>query len=316
MSALKRVETIESGCCFCHSKSASSVCRTLDFCYETCSNEFDYVACDDCGHVYLRNRPTLDELGTIYPSNYLAYQYEEQLGSFINEVRNWVQRGKVSPIRKYAQHGDFIVDVGSGAGDLLDIVRRFGDPSWELVGVDFSEAAIHGLEQRGFRSISERFEECDWPFERSAGVIVMNQLIEHLEDPRIALRKARELLRPGGALIIETPALEGQDARIFRDRYWGQWHAPRHWNVFSAKSLSAAAEQAGLKVLSVEYIVCPFSWLHSLQYMLRDRWGWERLGRWFDVDHFVPLVAATGLDLIQRAFTSRTSNMRVVAQHP
>ena len=142
----------------------------------------------------------------------------------------------------------------------------------------------------------------------------MNQLIEHLEDPGNAMRKAREILRPGGVLIMETPSLEGPDARIFRSRYWGNWHAPRHWHLFSAASLGAAAERAGLRMVSVDYILCPFSWLHSVQYMLRERFGWERIGRWIDVDRIVPLAAATGFDLVQRIFTRKTSNMRVIVQ--
>jgi hypothetical protein len=66
----------------------------------------------------------------------------------------------------------------------------------------------------------------------------------------------------------------------------------------------------------VTHILSPFSWLHSIQYLLRERFGWERLGRMFDVDKLLPLCMVSGVDLIQRGLTGRTANMRLVAIKP
>ncbi len=300
---------------FCGIADSRIVCLTRDFCYETCGNGFAYVECAGCGHVYLRNRPDLPALDTIYPRSYLTYDYVDHLGGFINSLRNIVQKLKVAPLRRYAERGDSILDIGCGAGDFLALVRRFGDPSWDLYGVDFSPAAVEQLGRRGLKAIQARFEEMEWTG-APVGAIVMNQLIEHVADPAASIAKSFELLRPGGALIMETPNLDAWDARLFRRRYWGGWHAPRHWNLFTPATLGRCVEEAGLQLTEVTHILSPFSWLHSIQYLLRERFGWERLGRLFDVDNLLPLCLASGVDLVQRGVTGRTANMRLVAIKP
>lgn len=309
------VPTQEQSCALCGTDKSEEICITQDFCYETCENDFAYVRCSSCGHVYLRNRPTLDSLDVIYPNTYLTYGYEEHLGRFINDLRNRVQRAKVRPLAKFARPGDAVLDVGCGGGDFLSLVRRFGDASWHLYGVDFSPRAAESLRARGLEVVQERFEELDWQG-RPVGAIVMNQLIEHVEDPIASVRKAAQILRPGGVLIMETPSLEGWDARLFRRRFWGGWHAPRHWNLFTAASLTRCVEQAGLEVAEITYLMSPFTWLHSIQYFLRDRLGWRTLGRWIDVDNFLPLCGAAAFDVLQLSVSRRTANMRFVARKP
>lgn len=306
----------EPQCCFlCGAGEAVVLCSTRDFCYETCSNEFQYVRCAGCGHVYLKNRPSLTAIEVIYPENYLTYDYEAHLGGLINKLRSFVQRAKVAPLRRHAASGDVILDVGCGGGDFLALVQRYGDPSWQLYGVDFSPAAIKQLTQRGQKGIEARFEEMQWDGP-PVGAIVMNQLIEHVADPGASIRKSFELLRPGGALIMETPSLDGWDARMFRRRHWGGWHAPRHWNLFTPASLRRCVEAAGFEVAEVKHILSPFSWLHSVQYTLRDRFGLGRIARWSDVDRIVPLCIAGTIDVLQLALTSKTACMRLVARKP
>jgi SAM-dependent methyltransferase len=263
----------------------------------------------------LHNRPRLSELGVIYPDSYLPYDYESHLGGFINALRDRVQRVKIRPLERYLRAGDAIMDVGCGDGHFLDLVRRFGDPSWTLYGVDFSELAAERLRARGLNALQQRFEELDWA-DGTVGAIVMNQLIEHVEDPTASIAKAYDVLKPGGVLIMETPTLDGWDARLFRARYWGGWHAPRHWNLFTAQSLGRCVEEAGFHVAEVNYLLSPYSWLHSIQYFLTERLGWRRLARLFDVDRLVMLCASGVVDLAQIALSGKTASMRLIAQKP
>ncbi|MCR9219918.1 MAG: class I SAM-dependent methyltransferase [Alphaproteobacteria bacterium] len=311
------IETLEASCVLCGAHDVRrEVCVTKDFCYETCDNEFHYVECAECGHLYLKNRPTLAELSTIYPKNYLTYDYENSLGPLIFKLRNAVQARKIRPIAEHARPGDTIVDIGCGAGDLLGLIREHGDPSWRLVGVDFSNDAVSRARAKDLEVIEGRIEALPEASLEQVGVFVMNQLIEHVEDPGEVLRSCARMLRPGGVLIMETPNHTAWDARMFRRRYWGGWHAPRHWNIFSAQSLGALAEKSGLEVVSAGYTLNPFGWLHSVQYWMRERLGWDRLGRAIDVDNIAALSVASGLDVVQKTISGRTSNMRLVCRRP
>lgn len=305
----------EVTCPVCGGDHHTLVARTVDFCYGTCDNEFDYVRCQPCGQVYLRNRPLVSELDVIYPPEYLSNDYRHHLGGFISRLRDAFQRTKIDVLRRHLRTGDLVAEIGPGGGDYLDIVRRHGDPSWEMLGIDFSETAVTAMRKRGLRAIQARIEEVQWR-ERPAGAFVMHQLIEHVEEPRQVLRKCHQALREGGVMVLETPTTESWDARVFPPRYWAGWHAPRHWSLFDANTLSRLARQEGFEIAEINYILSPFVILHSLQYMLRDRLGIGRLARVFDVDRLLPLFVASALDRLLLLFGLKTSNMQMVLRKP
>lgn len=309
------IPTQQVPCPLCGAGQYENVARTVDFCYETCANEFDYVKCSNCQHVYLLNRPLLSQLPVIYPDSYLANDYEGNLGGFISRLRDWFQKTKLKVLRRHLERGDLIAEIGPGAGAYLDLVRRHGDPTWEVLGVEFSAVAVAALEKRGLRAIQSRIEDVEWT-ERPVGAFVMNQLIEHVADPRLVLRKCFEALRPGGVMIIETPTLEAWDARLVPARYWAGWHAPRHWSIFDAETLSRTAKEEGFEVAEINYILSPFILLHNMQYLIRERLGMQRLGRIFDVTHIVPLLLASGIDQLALLFGRKSSNMQMVLRKP
>src|SRR5207244_5463137 len=112
----------------------------------------------------------------------------------------------------------------------------------------------------------------------SFDLVIMNQLIEHVRDPIAVLHRVARALRPGGHLFVETPNLDSLDARLFRRRYWGGYHLPRHFHLFDSKSLPRLVRQAGLTPIGLKPLVCPQFWIISLQNWLSDR-GRRALGR-------------------------------------
>jgi len=308
------VETVDVNCDYCGHDKHVVVAETKDWGYETCDNIFHYVRCLMCDQVYLKNRPTERELNTIYPNYYTTYSYNDFLGPFLTRVRGIVQKMKIAPIRKFAPPGATVVDVGCGNGELLRIIKQHGDPSWNLVGVDFSDDSMRCLKDLGIAGIKGRFEQLEWKGPRPH-VIVLNQVIEHLAAPSTVIRRSFELLAPGGVMIIETPSLEAWDAALFRRRYWGGWHCPRHWNVFTPKTLCRSLESAGFSIDSVVFILHAYGWLHSMQYLFVGQFGFKAFGRKVFAENFLPsLIVVTIIDLIQKLVRGRTSNMRVVAR--
>jgi SAM-dependent methyltransferase len=75
---------------------------------------------------------------------------------------------------------------------------------------------------------------------RSVDVIVMLNVLEHIEDDVLALKKAFGLLRPGGALVIEVPAGPGLYDDYDREL--------RHFRRYSAGELRRKLEEAGFSV--------------------------------------------------------------------
>ncbi len=286
----------------------------VDFEYDTAENQFAFVRCGACDHVYLNPRPLSRDLPAIYPSNY--YAYAESGGGLVAPVRRFWEGGKVRLYRQLVGDGARrILDVGCGNGRFLSILREYGPPEWELEGVDFDEAAAKQCEARGFRAYVSRVED----FESEGGAfdaIVMLQLIEHVDDPVAICERVFSLLRPGGCFIVETPNLAGLDYRAFRGRWWGHYHFPRHWNLFSTASLHRMLTERGFVVERTEHLISPSAWTVSLHNYFRDR-GWPGwVVRFFHFQNPLLLAAFVSLDWARARLGFPTSNQRVVARRP
>lgn len=309
------VDTEVVACQRCGSDAYSLVGTARDFELSTCRNEFTFVRCRACGLVYLRERPTAAMLPVIYPDTYTPYQYEQYLTRGVRWLREKAIKKKVRWLASLVPPDALIVDVGCGSGDLLRELKQFGPSSWRLVGIDFSPAAVANLERLGIEGFQGRFEDVEWKG-RAPDLLILAQVIEHLENPFTAMRRAYELLPPGGSLVIETPALDGWDARLFARKYWGGWQVPRHWTLFEARILEDSLERAGFTIARREFLLSPNCWLLTVQNWISDRLRLPRLARWFDWRRPVPLVAACAVDAVQLVLTGHTSNLRVIAKKP
>jgi 2-polyprenyl-3-methyl-5-hydroxy-6-metoxy-1,4-benzoquinol methylase len=95
-----------------------------------------------------------------------------------------------------------VLDVGCGEGSLA---RYLAAPGREILGIDPSEEAIALARSKtgegaGVRFLPVTLEGLDAPPGSLDGVVFVASL--HHTDGEGALRKARELLKPGGLLLI------------------------------------------------------------------------------------------------------------------
>ena len=100
--------------------------------------------------------------------------------------------------------------------------------------------------------------------------VLFTQVMEHLPDPLGALRKIRDLLKPGGVGVLEFPNIDAFDARL--RRWLDRWHVhrhhyaptyvPGHVQEFCRASFAFAAERAGLALEVWEtYAINPVKYL-------------------------------------------------------
>lgn len=96
-----------------------------------------------------------------------------------------------------------ILDVGCGTGYNLGLLRRFG----RAQGVDMSPEALDFCRLRGEEQVTlHTAGELPFPA-ASFDLLTAFDVIEHIEDDRGALAEFGRVLRPGGWMLIYTPAL-------------------------------------------------------------------------------------------------------------
>jgi 2-polyprenyl-3-methyl-5-hydroxy-6-metoxy-1,4-benzoquinol methylase len=306
-------------CGVCKSTDATPFATGKDFEYDTCDEVFSMVECAHCGNVYLNPRPAVDELDVIYPTNYYSYNYEKAINPIALRAKDILDQRKV---KGWLKHVDAdiselkFLDVGCGNGHFLFMLEKLGVPKDHLFGVEMSESSIERLKKSGFHGHLGRIEDVFSSLPAgSFDLIVLLQVLEHVEDPAAQVGVLSRLLRPGGLLIVETPNTESFDVGLFKRSYWGGYHFPRHWNLFNESTLRSLASQNSLSVKSFNYLPAHSFWIFSFHHYFMDRVKNDFVANFFDPHQNIFLLGLfTGLDIVRARLGFKTSNVQMVAQ--
>ena len=151
--------------------------------------------------------------------------------------------------------GGKLLDIGCGPGFFLAEAKAQG---WRGQGVDLSGwAKKTAMERFGVEVFQGALAEARFP-SKSFDAVVMNDVIEHLEDPKSALQEIRRILKNDGILYISTPDIDSVLSRALGGGWWGI--NKYHLYYFSRETLEKMFSEVGLK--SVRYGSYPrvFSW--------------------------------------------------------
>lgn len=306
-------------CTLCGSTERVDVASGYDYESLTCGNRWRVRCCSECQHWQLDPRPALSTLSTIYPATYYSYQMEQTVSPVAMWAKTWLDRRKLRKALAFQNDlPDGYLDVGCGDGRYLRILEAAGVPRARLFGMELDDAAVDRLRERGYQAWNCRAEEVALHLPTgSLDLVTMFHVIEHVSDPRTVIERLSALLRPGGALVVETPNIDSVDCRLFRRTFWGGYHFPRHWHFFSTESLARLLEQCGLEVCLTRYQTGHAFWLYSFHHWLRFRSGVKL--PWLasavhPLRHLLPLALVTVLDFIRAGLGQRTSAVLMVAR--
>lgn len=112
------------------------------------------------------------------------------------------QHRRLALIRRYVElEGKRILDVGCGLGMYVEKFRQF---SPDVFGVDIDPDKVAEASQR-LPNIQVSPAEV-LPFDDSSfDVIMLHEVIEHVDDDRASIEEAYRCLKPGGQIIIYAP---------------------------------------------------------------------------------------------------------------
>ena len=101
----------------------------------------------------------------------------------------------------------------------------------------------------------------------------MDQVIEHIQDPRVTLQQVRRILKPGGKFVLSTPHGDGLLQAIFK-KSWIHWHSPYHLHYFSKDSLNVLFKDSGFQIEEIRQVTCA-EWLF---YQARNAIDFPKVG--------------------------------------
>ena len=136
--------------------------------------------------------------------------------------------------------GKVVMEIGCSSGFFIrELISKFQDAI--VIGADVVRAPLYKLADALPNVPLIRFDLLQNPLPNSCiDILVMLNVLEHIDDDIKALINAYSLLKPGGILIIEVPA-----GKFLYDSYDAQLH---HYRRYSAFELKSKLESAGFIV--------------------------------------------------------------------
>jgi SAM-dependent methyltransferase len=112
--------------------------------------------------------------------------------------------------------GKRVLDVGAAGGSFLAMARERG---YEPLGCEPS-TWMCGFAREHYGLTLHPGTIFDMPLENgSVDLLTLWDVLEHTPDPQAVLRRAHELLTPGGVLVLSVPDYGSGAARLLGDRW-------------------------------------------------------------------------------------------------
>lgn len=204
------------------------------------------VRCAKCGFVWMNPALTEDGLKKYY-QDYIGMRFKDEVKTKQRQVQYQIDKNF---LEAYITHGK-VLDVGCSGGFFLSALCD----DFEKYGIEMdAEAVKYARDNYSFgRNINDtRLEDSPFPDEYF-DLIIMRGVIEHLLDPKGALKHVSRLLKKGGYFFIAaTPNADSFCADLYRMK-WNQFHPVRHLYYFSPATLSKLCASFDLKLIAKDF---------------------------------------------------------------
>jgi 2-polyprenyl-3-methyl-5-hydroxy-6-metoxy-1,4-benzoquinol methylase len=220
---------------------------------------YPVVRCTDCGYAAIHPQPSDDVLAQIYGAHYELLKESDHRDELKRATAEHYLK-LIAAYRAGSDHGA-LLEVGCGTGEFLAAASQMG---YTVFGAEISESACELARKKigsAARVITGDIDSVQGRYD----VIALNDVIEHVRDPRAALKKIHDLLNARGAVFMATPNLDSWSARLLGNR-WMEFKL-EHLHYFRPKTLALLLAECGfqnirfkpgVKVLSLEYIMAHF----------------------------------------------------------
>ncbi len=245
---------MSAACPICHTPGAVAGSPGRDRLFELAPGNFPLFRCTSCGCVFQHPLPEASTLEKFYPQEYW-WSEEQKRPSLPSRLflklekiyREFVVADHVryldSCAGKSLTDGKLLLDIGCGSGTFLHVAQSRG---FVPHGMDISAQAVEiANRQYGFPARQGEIGKNVWNGQQF-DFVTMFHVLEHHPDPRLAVKFAGALLKPGGMLIIQVPNISSLQARLFGN-FWYGLDVPRHVINYTPEALGFLLRDMGFE---------------------------------------------------------------------
>jgi len=179
----------------------------------------------------------------------LAFESEEAAASMVETdlVRREYLLRRLNQLPR--RDGGRLLDVGCATGRVMTLAAERG---WNVAGIEMSEALAQKarLANPGVSVLVGDILKLDLSELGKFEAVVALDVIEHVLDPGEFLRRLRDLLKPGGMLLLQTPNAQSLRSRV-QGLHWNMRIPEYHFHLFSPMGLRRLLEINGFTLTSL-----------------------------------------------------------------
>lgn len=186
-------------------------------------------------------------------------------------------RTEISPL--LPTHAKRVLELGCGSGATLAWLKQTGHCD-EIIGVEYSHDASAMARQQLDLIVEGNAEQLDFSELGRFDLVLCLDVLEHLRDPWLMLRRLRDLLTPTGQLIVSIPNIRHHSV-LMPLLFKGEWRYSdagildqTHLRFFTQKTAQSLIEQAGFEV--TETHGAGQQWAHSRFWRWLGRCTWAQ----------------------------------------
>lgn len=217
--------------------------------------DFPYHECGLCGHIYCSLVPNQEKLEQLYSGvdHLSAIQQSVYLDDEIYRERvKAIATPKVAWVQEVVGHRGKWLDIGSGAGEILQAAR---DAGFTVTGIESDRVEADFARSRGFEVRNDFVDESNaGDICGTADVVSLINVLEHARQPRRLLAALSEAARIGTSFVFELPrhpSISSFSCLAFPDIACRHIYPPDHLHIFSERSIHNMLEGLPLSIAAV-----------------------------------------------------------------
>lgn len=213
--------------------------------YTASKEKFNLVTCKACNFVFTNPRPKQSEIGRYYQvENYISHTGTQSglVNKLYHFARKFTLKQKLKLVNSLAQKG-LLLDIGCGTGNFLQVVKNDG---WKIIGVEPDPSARKlAIETCGENIHEESF--LSKVENQKFDIITMWHVLEHVHELDQRMGQLKNLLKPGGRIIVAVPNCASKDAAHYK-AFWGAYDVPRHLYHFKPSDIKNLFDKNSFEV--------------------------------------------------------------------
>lgn len=251
-----------------------SNCKICSKTIKNINATYQLVECDNCGLIFSENIFTQEEFVKVYNELYNGANSSYQRHSKVEFEK--LKAGKISigknrtnlVNRNIVKNSNCksVLEIGSGIG-LVGSYIRLKNTTIKYTGVELDKEAYLKSKSLGLNTFNGDFQEIS-KFNESFDVIMLWEVIEHLQDLNLFLELAYSKLNEGGTIILSTPNYNkilnypnGKKDKLYQNE------PPIHLNFFTADNIQAVFKFKGFSSVEIREKKFPYVEKNIMQFI-------------------------------------------------